>query len=106
MPRTIQLALVAALVAVVALVGTAVAQTAQRFGDVPTDASYYDAVEWAAVNGMVTGCGDGNFCPDRTLTRAEYATLRHGESTATFSGIGDEVTDDIILEPGYYSLRI
>ena len=66
------------LVALLAIAGTAAAQTGQRFDDVPTDAYYHDAVNWAVDAGITTGCGDGtNFCPDRTLTRAETVTFLH-----------------------------
>ena len=71
-------ALVAAavIVAVVALVGTAVAQNSQRFEDVPSDHYAYDSIEWAVANGITAGCGDGtNFCPDTNLNRAHMVTF-------------------------------
>ena len=45
-------------------------------------------------------------CPDRPLTRAHLAAFLYRSRTATFSGTGDRVTDDIILEPGYYDIWI
>ena len=66
----------AVVVALVAVVGTAVAQGGQRFGDVPTDHYAFDSVNWAAENGITGGCGDGtNFCPDTNLNRAHMVTF-------------------------------
>ena len=78
MPRTISTVLIAAVVAILAAAGTVAAQTSQRFDDVPQDAYYHDAVNWAVDAGITVGCGDGsNFCPGRTLTRAETVTFLH-----------------------------
>lgn len=66
----------AAAMAAVALVGTVAAQSAQRFGDVPTGHYAFDSVDWAAENGITGGCGDGtNFCPDTNLNRAHMVTF-------------------------------
>ena len=81
------------------------AWNAQRFSDVPTNAHYHDAVQWAATNG-VNGCGKGKFCPNERLTRAELATMLHDFHETAFSGVGDEVTHDIALEPGYYTVSV
>ena len=43
----------------------------QMFFDVPADAYYYDAVQWAVDNGVTTGTGDGKFSPNATCTRAQ-----------------------------------
>lgn len=78
MPKLVTTVLIAVAVAVLAATGTVAAQNAQRFDDVAPDAYYFDAVNWAVEAGITTGCGDGtNFCPDRTLTRAETVTFLH-----------------------------
>ena len=105
MTKTRTVTAVTAIVALLAVAGTAVAQNAQRFSDVPTDAAYHDAVEWATTNGMA-GCGDGKFCPEDTLTKADLATILYESRKAPFSGVGDEVTDDITLKPGYYTVSV
>ncbi len=104
---------VAVVVAVLAAVGTAAAQSSQRFEDVPSDAYFHDAVEWAVENGITTGCGDGtNFCPDDPLTRAHVVTFLHRALAPEYaaSGIGGDedpvVTDNVRLDPGYYSLSV
>ena len=45
------------------------------FADVPADAYYYEAVEWAAENGITGGVGGGLFAPDDPCTRAQIVTF-------------------------------
>ena len=45
------------------------------FYDVPNDAYYFDAVKWAAENGITSGVGDGLFAPDLACTRAQIVTF-------------------------------
>ena len=47
----------------------------QSFADVPTDAYYYEAVKWAAKNGITGGVGNGLFAPDAPCTRAQIVTF-------------------------------
>ena len=51
------------------------AEAAGRFSDVPADAWYAEAVEWAADQGLMSGYGDGRFGPDDPVTRAQLATV-------------------------------
>ncbi len=46
-----------------------------HFLDVPADAYYYDAVQWAVANGITTGVSDTLFAPDLTCTRAQAVTF-------------------------------
>ena len=46
-----------------------------RFVDVPADAWYADYVEYAAVNGLMSGVGHRRFAPDDVLTRAMFVTV-------------------------------
>lgn len=47
-----------------------------KFTDVPADAYYADAVEWAVKNGITVGTGDGTtFSPDLGCTRAQVVTF-------------------------------
>ena len=48
------------------------------FTDVSEDAWYAEAVNTLASLGMVSGVGDGQFAPDRAITRAEFATMAMG----------------------------
>ena len=45
------------------------------FSDVSVNSPYYQAVEYLADAGIVSGCGNGIYAPDRTLTGGEYATI-------------------------------
>ena len=45
------------------------------FSDVPADAYYRDAVQWAVDRGITSGTGGTNFSPDRNCTRAEILTF-------------------------------
>ena len=45
------------------------------FSDVLEGAWYYDAVIWAAENGIVTGVGGGRFDPSRAISRQEMAVM-------------------------------
>lgn len=45
------------------------------FTDVPKNAWYYDAVQWAAKNRVAVGVGDNKFAPDADVTREQFATM-------------------------------
>ena len=72
------------------------------FGDVATDYWAAAFVKQLAVEGITTGCGGGNYCPEAPVTRAEMAVflLRgiHGSSytppaVGASTGFGDVATD-------------
>lgn len=58
------------------------------FQDVPTDSYYYDAIQWAARNGITEGVDDAHFAPDASCTRAQIVTFlwRTAGSPASVSG--------------------
>ena len=45
------------------------------FYDVPNDAYYYEAVKWAAENGITGGVGNSLFAPNQPCTRAQIVTF-------------------------------
>ena len=47
--------------------------TGDVFEDVPADAFAAGFIEQLAAEGITVGCGDGRFCPDDPLTRAQVA---------------------------------
>ena len=120
------IAAVTALVASMAIVGTVAAQPGQRFIDVPRTHYAYQSIEWAVVNGITQGCGDGRyFCPDDTLNRAQMVTFLkryHDEfvgatSTTTtttttvpqdlfLTGLGSGDYDSVTLPEGRYRVSI
>ena len=50
-------------------------ETELTFSDVAEGAWYYDAVMWAAENGIVEGTGNGLFAPDANVTREQMVTI-------------------------------
>ena len=112
-----------AVVASLAIVGTAAAQFGPRFDDVPQDHYAYAAIDWAVENKITRGCGDGrNFCPDEILNRAQMVTFLKryhdtfvgtGGSTgasgddvvATLSGTGDRTSRSVRLSSGRWQIE-
>ena len=45
------------------------------FYDIPNDAYYYEAVKWAAENGITGGVGNSLFAPNQPCTRAQIVTF-------------------------------
>ena len=45
------------------------------FTDVTPDHPYYKFIEAVAASGITVGCGGGNFCPARNITRGEMAVF-------------------------------
>ncbi|MGN7455488.1 S-layer homology domain-containing protein [Paenibacillus pasadenensis] len=56
-------------------IGAASAASEAAFTDVKPSAWYYASVAKLAGKGLVNGCGDGLFCPDRSITRAEFIKM-------------------------------
>jgi hypothetical protein len=51
------------------------APSTATFGDVPTTHPYFRAIEALAASGITGGCGNGNYCPNQNVTRAEMAAF-------------------------------
>jgi len=47
----------------------------QTFNDVPTDHWAFSFIETFAANGITAGCGNGNYCPDDSVTRSQMAVF-------------------------------
>jgi S-layer family protein len=45
------------------------------FGDVPTNHPYFQFIEALSGSGITAGCGNGDYCPDRPITRGEMAVF-------------------------------
>lgn len=52
-----------------------------EFDDVPAGLWYSDGIAWASANGVVNGMGDGNYHPDRAVTREELVTMLYRYQT-------------------------
>ena len=73
-------------------------QTGSRFVDVPTDAYYADAVDWAVDQGITTGTEETHFSPNAPCTRAQMVTFLWREagspepvSEAPFTDVSSDV---------------
>ncbi len=114
-------ALIAALVAAILIVPAAVFAS-NGFGDVPDSEIFHGDIEWMATNGITSGCGGGNYCPDDNVTRGQMAafmkrlatkkvvsaaTAVSAETALTASTAGTAAWADIagngVIANGYYS---
>ena len=65
-----------------------------RFADVPEDAWFAKAVEWAVRDGITSGTGDDTFSPDEPVTREQLAVFLKaladhlGYDTSASAGVG------------------
>lgn len=78
--------------------GTAPAYSA-AFTDVPAGEWYTNAVLWAQGNGIVSGYGDGTFCPNREITRQEMISLLYrylGSPEVTQDALDDFADKDAV----------
>lgn len=55
--------------------GTTATGTKPNFTDVPANAFYKEAVDWAVANGITNGTSATTFSPDKTCTHGEIQTL-------------------------------
>ena len=73
--RLLALTLAAGMTLSLLTVGASAAAPGQSsYSDVPTTASYSEAVEWLAAEDIMNGIGDGRFGPSGTVTRAQAVT--------------------------------
>ncbi|MGO5160379.1 MULTISPECIES: S-layer homology domain-containing protein [unclassified Bilifractor] len=54
---------------------TIVSANELTFSDVPTNAYYYDSVNWAVSKGITSGTGNGKFSPNSPCTRGQMAVF-------------------------------
>ena len=83
--------------------GAPAAAGSNPFADVSRDAYYYDAVLWAAANGVTNGTSAAAFSPDAPVTRAQAVTFQwraHGAPEAAGDSFGDVPAD------AYYSQAV
>ena len=59
------------------MAGAPETDTASVFSDVPADAYYAKAVQWAYANGIVKGASDTEFQPSREIRRQEIALMAY-----------------------------
>ena len=82
------------------------ANTAAGFTDVPQNAWYRDALNWAAEKGYVNGTGANTFSPDGKITRQEVVTIlfrysgsQSGAETMFTAAYDSQFTDSGAIAP-------
>lgn len=54
---------------------TTLAPSTGSFGDVFETNPFFTAIEWFADQGITSGCGGGNYCPNQSVTRGQMAVF-------------------------------
>lgn len=75
--------------------GSPAGETPASFEDVPQDAYYAEAVNWAVEAGIVNGVNDTEFRPDRPCTRAQIVTMLYRAAPLA------PVKRIIVVDPGH-----
>lgn len=73
------------------------------FTDVYEDAYYFDAVQWAAANGITGGISADKFGPDEPCTRAQLVTFLWRAAGSPVPGISGTSFTDIDEDSYYYN---
>ena len=71
------------------------------FADVPADAYYAEAVQWAVAQGITKGTSAAAFSPDSTCTRAQIVTFLHRAAGSPEAAGGTVFSD--VPEDAYYA---
>lgn len=74
--------------------------SAAEFTDVPADAGYAGAVQWASDHGYVNGYADGRFGTDENVTRAQLAAILH-RAAGSPAATGASRFSDVAAEAYY-----
>lgn len=76
-----------------------------RFVDVPSDAYYSDAVDWAVEKGISNGTDDTHFSPNAPCTRAQMVTfLWRAAGSPVPGGTASQFTD--VVKGSYYEKAV
>ena len=70
------------------------------FYDVPNDAYYYEAIKWAAENGITGGVGNSLFAPNQPCTRGQIVTFLWRAAGSPVVNYAMNMTD--VAEDAYY----
>ena len=71
------------------------------FADVAIDAYYYEAVKWAAENGITDGVGNDRFAPEQPCTRAQVVTFLWRAAGSPVVNYAMDLSD--VAEDVYYA---
>ncbi len=101
MKRGISVVLSALLLSTMSVVPSMAAE--QVYTDVPADSWYYEAASYTAEKGLFSGTGNGQFSPDKTMTRGMFVTvlgrMDGGAENTTAAGGFTDVDADAYYAP-------
>lgn len=73
------------------------------FTDVPAGAWYYDALEYAMMNGFISGTSKTTFSPSASMSRAQFVTILGRMVSADVSDGEDAVSFEDVESDAYYA---
>lgn len=76
--------------------------SAAAFADVRSDAYYYDAIQWAVMEGITAGTGNGMFSPNSVCTRAQVVTFLWRANGEPISASEKNPFKDVKKDSYYY----
>ena len=79
--------------------------TVVPFSDVPADAYYYNAVQWAVRNGITNGTSETTFSPNEPCTRAQVVTFLWRAAGCPTINAGEMPFTDV-EEDSYYETAV
>ena len=70
------------------------------FADVPCPSTYANWIEQLANEGVTAGCGDGDYCPDASVTRAQMAIflLKTSQGSGYVPPAATAIFDDVPVD--------
>lgn len=81
---------------IVLVVAPSAALAVHNFSDVPDSHTFHNDIQWMFDNGMTSGCGSGNYCPQDDVTRGEMAAFMKRLATQAVVEAGS-VSGDIVM---------
>lgn len=85
------------------LAGSPSVEGEMQFSDVAAGSWYFDAVNWAYQNKIVSGIGFGKFAPDQDVSRQDFMTMLY--RYAQFEGFVDRGGWNLLERFGFKDLR-
>ena len=80
-----------------------ITQSGPLFADVPSDAYYYDAVNWAVANGVTSGTSATMFSPNMVCTRGQMVMFLWRAAGSPTPGKTDMPFEDVSPDAYYYT---
>lgn len=82
---------------------SATQESPSGFTDVPAGAWYYDALEYATMNGFISGTSKTSFSPSAPMSRAQFVTILGRVASADVSAVVPIVSFEDVKSDTYYA---